>query len=249
MNHEFWSAQLDDYVDGTLPEPQHVALQAHLDTCDTCAAEVEALRKLLAAARQLSPSVALRRDLWPELAGRLPAATDRNPRRGHATSPPHRRAFSPATTWLAAAAAVILLATTVWIWQGRKESTEPASVARGTRHSTTASHSLAGRDPVLASDMVHTVVAALERECMAAGKMLQASLAAGGNAGSIGSDGGDVLASTLSSGLLMLDDCIAETLAALEQDPGDATLMKLLMLRYQQKLSLLHGAIEIVEEV
>ena len=239
MNHEVWSAQLDDYVDGTLPESERAALQVHLDTCDTCATEVEALRKLLATARQLSPSIPPRRDLWPELAGRLARATDRSPE-----TAPQRRAFGPATTWLAAAAAVILLAASVWIWQARQESAEPQSVA-----TQTGPPAPAERDPVPTGDMVQSVVAALERECMAAGKMLQASFAAGGPAGNASSDGGDVLAKTLMSGLSELDDSIAETLVALGQNPGDATLMKLLMLRYQQKLSLLHGAIEIVEEV
>ncbi len=241
MDHETWITQLDDYVDGTLSEPQRAALQAHLDLCESCSTEVESLRKLLATARQLSPAVALRRDLWPELSGRLSGASERTP---DAAGSAHRHAFGPAHAWLAAAAVVILLAATVWIWQGRQESAEPASVATQPSPNATT-----GRDPALAGEMVQTVVAALERECMAAGKMLQASFAAGDHAGNAGAEGGDVLARTLESGLLVLDDSIAETLAALEQDPDNVTLMKLLMLRYQQKLSLLHGAIEIVEEV
>jgi len=241
MDHETWITQLDDYVDGTLPEPQRAALQAHLDLCESCTAEVESLRKLLAAARQLSPAVALRRDLWPELSGRLSGASERAP---NTAGSAHHRAFGPAHAWLAAAAVVILLAATVWIWQGQQESAEPESVA--TQPSPTA---LTERDPALTSEMVQTMVAALERECMAAGKMLQASFAAGDHAGNAAGDGGDVLARTLESGLSVLDDSIVETLAALGQDPDNATLMKLLMLRYQQKLSLLHSAIEIVEEV
>jgi len=40
-----------------------------------------------------------------------------------------------------------------------------------------------------------------------------------------------------------------ETRAALAQDPDDPRLMKRLTLRYQQKLALLNGAIQLVEEV
>ena len=242
MDHETWITQLDDYVDGTLSDAQRATLQSHLDQCESCTTEVESLRKLLAAARQLSPAVPLRRDLWPELSGRLSSAAERTPDESGRSA--HRRAFSPAPAWFAAAAVVILLAATVWIWQGRQEPAEPASLATAPSPIATT-----GRDPALAGEMVQTVVAAFERECMAAGQMLQASFAAGDHAGNAGADGGEILAKTLASGLLVLDDSIAETLAALEQDPDNASLMKLLMLRYQQKLSLLHGAIEIVEEV
>ena len=54
---------------------------------------------------------------------------------------------------------------------------------------------------------------------------------------------------SVATGIETLDRSIAETRAALASNTDDTALMKLLMVRYQQKPALFQGAIAIVEEV
>lgn len=224
--------QLDDYVDGALAAEARAACDAHVVACADCAAELATLRRILQTARELPTGIAPRRDLWPDLAQKLEAHPVRSaPARQRGV---HRRIWMPAYGF--AAAAMLLVAVGLWMWiqprgggNGRGASEPLAQVQEGPAYTQ--------------GEIMPTVAVALERECVGASKMLQASVA-GRNTAS-----GAAMASSLTSGLDELDRSIAETRAALEQSPDDPRLMKLLTVRYQQKLALLYSAITFVEEV
>ena len=241
MSHEKFEHWLDDYVDGTLPSADRAELEAHIATCTDCTVQVARLRTLLEAARQLPPTVAPARDLWPGLRERLPAdeitvlpgATPAD-----AALRGRRHPWHPAFR-LAAAAVVVLLAASVWLTQRTDRRPRSIDVVRGPQRETVS------RPPsaTSVSGVLPAVVAAFERECMGAGKTLQASVEGRGNPAD------EAMLQTVAAGIEVLDQSIAETRAALESNADDVALMKLLTVRYQQKLALLQGAIAIVEEV
>jgi hypothetical protein len=76
---------------------------------------------------------------------------------------------------------------------------------------------------------------------MGAGKLLQAALRATGDP--VTHD----MAASLAEGLDDVDRSIAETRAALVADPESGALLRMLAIRYQQKLELLHGMLLRVE--
>ena len=72
--------RLHDLVDQELSDAARVEVEEHLATCATCREEVDALRRLLDSAAALPEEIAPGRDLWPELADRLPMPGNRDSR-------------------------------------------------------------------------------------------------------------------------------------------------------------------------
>ena len=64
---------LDAYLDGGLTAAQQGSMDAHLAECAACRTHAGEMRTVLAAATSLPRSVAPPRDLWPDIAARLPA--------------------------------------------------------------------------------------------------------------------------------------------------------------------------------
>ena len=81
--------RLADYLDGTLADPERKAVEAHLATCESCAAIVRTLDERPAAATSL-PSLSPPRDLWSGIAARIQPRVLPLAKRG-AVWTPHRR--------------------------------------------------------------------------------------------------------------------------------------------------------------
>lgn len=234
--HEALRAQLDEYVDGTLPETQSHAVEDHVRQCATCRDEVAALRALIDAARALPAEMAPRADSWPDLEQRIrqrPVVVA-----GGQTSHPAVRARRDATSWMrggvAAAAGIVLLVAVTWMVT---RDGDAGSLGGGS-----ASDDARAGASGAALEVIPAVVRGLEIECMGAGQLLQASLI---------SDEvqRESLATSMRAGLETMDRSIAETRAALEEHPNDSLLVRRLTMRYQQKLDLLLGAIRLAEDV
>jgi len=71
MNCEGFRQQLDDYVDGLLPEREHQDAELHLGSCADCRVEERRLRVFLAEASGLRREAQPGRDLWPGIAERI----------------------------------------------------------------------------------------------------------------------------------------------------------------------------------
>src|SRR3989441_10839895 len=90
---DVWTDRLSEYLDGTLANGEHAALDAHLAGCAACAATLAELRQVVARARGLEdkPPAA---DLWPGIAERIGVSADvvslpaRRARRGAFSIPP-----------------------------------------------------------------------------------------------------------------------------------------------------------------
>jgi len=95
-------ARIDDYVDDVLSAEQVNELESHLEACAGCRRQEQSLRSLLEQAAALPKQLQPGRDLWPEIATRLPV---------------RRRVFPFVRSWVPvtwnpalAAAAVLLIA-------------------------------------------------------------------------------------------------------------------------------------------
>lgn len=111
-------AQLNEYVDDTLPAAERALVAAHLAQCAGCRGALAELRGLVVAARQLPPSLAPSRELWGGIARRIGT---RAPRAGAWWRAP--------TFWggALAAAATLVIGFAIHRW------TTPRSVAPGGR--------------------------------------------------------------------------------------------------------------------
>jgi len=64
-------ATLNEYVDSTLAVLQREAVDEHLAQCTGCCDALAELRRLVAGARQLPPSITPPRDFWPVIGRRI----------------------------------------------------------------------------------------------------------------------------------------------------------------------------------
>ena len=104
MGHAHWSERIDDLVTGELPQGQREELERHLSSCEACQAELDALRALRGATRQLAAATAVPAGLDAAVRAGLDSAPRVSPRPARARG-----------TWLALAAAVVIAAAAV-VW-------------------------------------------------------------------------------------------------------------------------------------
>ena len=90
--------RFEDYVRGRLPEADAEALEAHLESCPACEAQLSSEASPVDVVGSLPRAVSPREDLWPGIGARLA------PR-----EPAHRRRVA-VSRWMLAAAAVLLVA-------------------------------------------------------------------------------------------------------------------------------------------
>jgi len=126
------SKLLSAYYDGQLPEPVAEAVRQHLERCPKCRDELAAFGRLSGMARQLDDPQPPA-ELWRQITAGLDSPTEATRRAGAVTSPPPsgteavgRNPWRQAWwSWrvLAAAAAVLLAASALWlgIWAHRAD--------------------------------------------------------------------------------------------------------------------------------
>lgn len=69
-----WAGRLSDYLDGELSPEEALALELHVESCVPCAAALDEIRALIAAAAAL-PEHPPTHDLWPGIEARLTPRT------------------------------------------------------------------------------------------------------------------------------------------------------------------------------
>lgn len=212
-DHDAIYQRLNDYADGAL-EPNEVgAVDSHLQACEVCRAELEAIRALLAEAERLPRSIEPPRDLWPDIDRQLEAE------RTDVQGPIGLRGR---TLWSAryplAAAAVLLIAAssliTAWLvgWSG---------VEPGARYATQAEVSLVRE------------WRATEAEYLRASLELAESLEA------LKGELSPETVELIERNLQIIDDAIRESRAAFSIDPQNRELMETLSANYEKKLQVL----------
>lgn len=213
--------RLDDYLDGSLAEPEFQELELHLAGCGACREQERSLRSLLLQAAALPREQTPRRDLWPEVAARL------EPRDALSEA---RRALRNGG-WLPAAlgaAAAVLLAVATLL---RPPEPAPAPEPQALEPGSTALRAGSSSEP--------TEVLAAEREYAQAATTLLAALHARRERLSP-----ETLAA-VENNLQSIDDALAQIRAALERDPGSGALNHLLASTHQRKLKVLQRIVRL----
>ena len=154
-----YAERLSEYLDGELPEPEHLEIEAHLATCESCRDTLAGLSTVVERART-APVIAPEQDLWPAIAARIGAAEAEAPAVvPTAPGPAARRIRAARPSWFgwrftltlpqaAAMAAALMVIAGASVWMALTRGLIPAT--RGP--AVTASRNvptpyLAGRDP------------------------------------------------------------------------------------------------------
>jgi anti-sigma factor RsiW len=245
-----WMKRLSDYLDGDLSADERKALEKHLESCSSCAATLEELRRVVHEAGRLEDRPPTG-DLWPGIEGRLPAQPRAVPAVESRRRTPSRWVFTLSLPELAAAAAVLILGTAAaTYWLARPEPGTPSA-------------ELLTAEPAAISDPVPgqvippgTEAAALATPTASSGRLKEAALP--GEAARLKLDAAiaDLLRlleqnsdrfnpptlRLLEQKLDAVDRAIAEARQALEQDPKNPYLHRHLYQTLQMKMALLRQA-------
>jgi anti-sigma factor RsiW len=211
---------LSAYIDDELSAPERATVEAHLRACAACAAELDAMRRIVAWAGGVASSdTAPSRDLWPGIHARI--TNVRQPRR-----------ITLSIAQLAAAAVILIAvsAGSAWVITSRTIQAPGAS----------APSIQAEVEPTPPADVVRPVNFA-DAQYDAAVSDLERALQERRN------DLNPRTVEILERNLKLIDAAIAQARQALEQDPANDYLNRHLVESRRRKLELLRRATAINE--
>ena len=232
-----YTEALQDLADGTLGPVRRAELQTHLDGCDQCRALAMDLQKIRAAARTLDP-VTPPDHVWMQIAGRL-----RHEGRVVETQPTvARRSFG-----LLALAATLLLAVgaSLYVLFPRDAAPVPSAAAPGTETAGSQPAGSRGGNATRA-DAVQSIAddfAEAERHYQSAITKLEQAAKADDDA----IDG--ETAAILTKNLQVIDQAIAESRAALNDEPESAPARNSLFEALRRKVTLLQDTVALMNEM
>lgn len=244
MNGHIPETRLNDYVDGLLPAADAAEVRRHLAACIECEREVVGLRELLGQLRTLPARIEPPRDLRPAIAAAVA---------GRAVRPralPLRRALRAAAgaRYPLAAAAVLLVAATIVVTRWATRAPAGDVVASSAPATASPARAPAPFTPLEEDGVVQPAATAAgpmaqqaefrraERRYVTQIRELQHDL----------DRQRERLApqtvQILERNLAVIDRAIAESRAALERDPTNRLLSRLILSAYEQKVELLRRA-------
>jgi len=230
MSGHLREVTLNELVDGTLEAEAALELEKHLEECSRCRKEVAQLRSLVTAAAELRRGVEPPRDLWPDVSSGLSRAGGGQPA---APFPERRAAAVPSWGWLAAAAALALavgVTITYSPWRG---------AGAGERVMSRGEEQAGGARSLPAARLRTPDLREAERQFAEATQQLFAALEAANGPGS------PEIRALLREHLRLIDQAIAETVAALERDPQNPHLGRTLTEMYTRKMDLLQATVRL----
>lgn len=275
MTHEQATERLDDFACGELPDIERVRVQRHVESCDECRAEVEAIQALLAEAAMLPRAIAPPADLWAGIASRLetratplhavptvvetPVAETAAEETTVISLASRRRGWQAPRWAMQIAAALVLVAGSSAITARivREQARQPNTP--GTLGPIVANTPQAGQRPA-ADPAPGRTVADPAPVSGTRGAAAPTAFAAFGSAEDeyetaiadlervLDTRRGQMspeTAQTLERNLRIIDTAIAESRAALERDPNSRELIQMLSATYDAKVKVLRQAAEI----
>jgi anti-sigma factor RsiW len=233
MHCQRYTEAIQELVDGTLGSIRRSELQFHLDQCDDCRALLQDLERIRDLAGSLDRPVVPNR-VWLQVAGRLRQEGRLRPAVVEVRSP-HRRYV------LAAIAAALLMAVGGSLFFGL-----PA--ARGSRQQQAASRSPAGNAPSTAA--VQGDQGDIAAEFRLAEEHYQNAIAKLEEAAKTDQNAIDPqTAGMIQKNLRVLDQAIAESSAAVRNDPASTAARDSLFDVLKRKVSLLQDTIALMNEM
>lgn len=211
-------SRLNDYAEDLLGPGEREAAAAHVAACPTCAAQVEAVRSLRDDLAALPTRLDPGVDLRSGIRDRVHGRTAAH---GPFRETAQRRLPSP----LAAAAAVVLVAAA---------AATALLVGRGDGGT--------GGTAVVAADDAARAFLVLDREYARAASELRRTLESGDG----GLDPGT--ASLLQESLSIVDRAVAESRAAMAEDPSSPVVRELVLAAHRQRLDVLRRATALATE-
>lgn len=214
-------SRLNEYAEDLLGTEEREAAAAHVAACPTCAAQVEEIRSLRDELAALPTRLDPRVDLRPGIRSRVHGRTTAH---GPFRETAQRRLRSP----LAAAAAVVLVAAA---------AATALLVGRGDGGT-----GGTGGTAVVATDDAGRTFLALDREYGRAASELRRTLES--------ADGGldPGTASLLRESLSIVDRAVAESRAAMAEDPSSPVVRDLVLAAHRQRLDVLRRATALATE-
>jgi len=230
--------RLQDYVDEVLGREERAELEAHLDTCAECTAQVAGERELRRALAALPRSIAPERDLLAGINAAIDAADpvnaphaaiDATPLQGPRARTRPRFAERPigSLRLALAAAALVLIALSAALTMLLMRAHEPAGLAFARS---------APGVPAPVTDLVVREVLAVEASYIEASDELENALAASRP------ELDPATVRLVEANLRVVESALAEARAALRREPDNPSLAQLLRDAHEQKLALLRRA-------
>jgi len=221
---------IDELVDGTLGPLRRAELDLHLEGCESCRALLADLQTIARSAEALPPLNPPDR-VWMQIAGRLH-------QEGRVTSAPATAARSRNYTVLALAAALLLAVGSslfVLFPRDRPASTPVAGVVPDQHEATAAGNTdpddlVQGVDSELAAGEQH-VIKALDQMTKVRGSLDPETVA------------------TLQKHMLLVNQALAETRAAIKTDPQSAAARQSFYDVLKQKIQFLQNTIALMNEM
>ncbi len=219
-------ARLTEYLDSDLEAADREAIAAHLETCAHCRGLTDDLTRLRAAARTLGP-IAPPDHLWLEIAGQIRLADRPTP----AVVPAPRRAarLSGSWQWLGLAAALVLVTLVSYLVLHLREVAPGAAAGKAPA---TGSVESVAQELSLALEHYDKAIAELE-------------VLAKNNDGTIDPE----TAAALQKNLGVIDQAIAESRAALANDPQSQPAFDSLIDALRQKVGVLQTTVALTNEM
>jgi anti-sigma factor RsiW len=234
MNEAINEERLNDYVDGLLSEQAAAEVERYLASSADARDTVQFLRSLRAQAEELPASIEPERDLWPEVQRHMapaPLVSVEGAARG-ATTPSAASWWPPlgAFQWATLAAAAMFLvvtssAITAWLVAVPGVGDAPTDAAGGGVPTSVALTGMAAIEAEYAVQIERLVWALYE------------------NRERLDPD----TVSTIETNLRVIDRAIRQAYEAMEEDPENPGLARMLNNNYRHKLQLLQRTTRIIE--
>jgi hypothetical protein len=222
---------LDELLDGEIAEAERAAVLAHLDACPACREEADALRSLLARAAALPSELTPGRDLWPGIAERLGVTAGAGSEgRLLAFEPPRAAWWSRPAFLAAAAAALVALSSSLTVLVVRLDAPPPLADAAASPgvDATMIPAAAAIADLSEAERSYERAAAELMAAVHTRRDQLQPETVA-----------------ALEKNLGAIDTALAEVRLALEKDPGNPGLARMLTSTHKRKVDALRRVVRL----
>jgi len=225
--------RLSELLDGSLSPAEQAVVRVHIDECAACRGVWTDLDRVRAAARDLGP-IAPPAHLWLEVAGRVRLETDSAPTIPAASAQEARRAR---LQWLGIAAALVVATMTAYVMRGSGQpspavSEAPAATTAAGNPRDTGSVEAVAEEMRLALQHYEKAISGLEAITKESKGVMDPEVAA-----------------TVQRNLIVINQAISESRAALVDDPTSGPARESLVDALRRKMDVLTASVSLINQM